>query len=104
MSNRVVLTGLGMELAVRPTDDGERLNAILQVKAKGGDSETIILLVEASDPHIINCFREYRRRLPLYVRGELRMRGDQLIIFADVLDYAKSKPYANLSQGKFVSR
>ena len=112
MANRVVFTGLGIELAVRQSEARETLHAILEIKTNGGDSDTIILAVEAVDPQIINCFREYRRRLPIYVRGELRMRGDQLIVFADTFDYAHSaatphsgfKKFNPLPTAKFATR
>jgi hypothetical protein len=91
MANRVYVTGIAIERAINPYNEGERLVMLVEGHTKAADS--VHVKVTTDDPRLINWFRQYNSR-PLFITGELCADSDGgLYIHAEVIDYSRvSRP------------
>jgi hypothetical protein len=112
MANRIFLSGIGTEVAVRRSEQGERLFVLLEVNT---GRRAMHIKVIADKPLTVNWFKAYRSSRPIFVTGSLCEDDDGLFVRAESVDYARSssapsKPTSGFQKlnplplEKFVSR
>ena len=94
MANRVFLTGVGISVAVKQSEDGrERLHILLQVPVPAS-SDVAHVRVIADNPLVINCLRHYRSPRPIYISGTLRSDSDgNIYVCGETVDYARAQQH-----------